>query len=195
MARKVDPEKIKNIEKSLMELIAEKGYQAVSIKMLSQKSNVSTGYLYRHYNNKEELVSEIADKSIAYFKDFLKKFIKNKDTVEEFVEEFVHWSLKLAKEDGVRAKFIMRLNIEKFFRKCTLKKVQEARKDVIEGFFNTLKRENINEELNSEDIINIIIFITMNFLFRTESLEYIDIDKEAKKISRVCLNAIKKGGK
>ena len=59
-------------------LISEKGISQLSVREISKAAGVSTGSIYHHYKNKEELLYEVIDNSLNESNKILKEYNKNK---------------------------------------------------------------------------------------------------------------------
>ncbi|MCT4612552.1 MAG: TetR/AcrR family transcriptional regulator [Clostridia bacterium] len=195
MARLVDPNKIEDIKVALMELVGDFGINAVSIKMLAEKASVSTGYLYRHYSGKDEMVMEIGNEWLDEFNTKVALATEKGDTIESFVVELTKWMLTMAKGDYVSAKFMVRLFVETLFdhedRKYFCNKREKELAMI--RFFERSNNEILHPDLDFEECFHIMVLIMMNFLLtKFDNNKKIDIEKETEIISNICLNAIRK---
>lgn len=68
------------ILKSAKELISEKGLQQASVREISKLAGVTTGSIYHHYKNKEEILYEVMDTSLSESHKILEEYI-NDETV------------------------------------------------------------------------------------------------------------------
>ena len=77
-------------------LISEKGISQLSVREISKAAGVSTGSIYHHYKNKEELLYEVIDNSLNESNKILKEYNKNKsinynildNVIESFTDRF-----------------------------------------------------------------------------------------------------------
>lgn len=63
------------ILKSAKELISEKGLQQASVREISKLAGVTTGSIYHHYKNKEEILYEVMDTSLSESHKILEEYI------------------------------------------------------------------------------------------------------------------------
>lgn len=66
------------ILKSAKELISEKGLQQASVREISKLAGVTTGSIYHHYKNKEEILYEVMDTSLSESHKILEEYIHDK---------------------------------------------------------------------------------------------------------------------
>lgn len=66
------------ILKSAKELISEKGLQQASVREISKLAGVTTGSIYHHYKNKEEILYEVMDTSLNESHKILEEYIHDK---------------------------------------------------------------------------------------------------------------------
>lgn len=59
MARQIDYEKLDSIRRSTMKIIGEQGIEKTTVSMIAADANVSSGYLYRLYEGKDDLINSI----------------------------------------------------------------------------------------------------------------------------------------
>lgn len=66
------------ILKSAKKLISEKGLQQASVREISKLAGVTTGSIYHHYKNKEEILYEVMDTSLSESHKILEEYIHDK---------------------------------------------------------------------------------------------------------------------
>jgi AcrR family transcriptional regulator len=57
------------IRAALAELVAKRGYNDVSVKLISERAHVSPNTFYKHYSGKEECFLELFDLAVAEAKE------------------------------------------------------------------------------------------------------------------------------
>lgn len=69
------------ILKSAKQLISEKGIQQASVREISKFAGVTTGSIYHHYKNKEEILYDVMDSSLSQSHKMLEEYNQNKTTL------------------------------------------------------------------------------------------------------------------
>ncbi len=87
--RVIDKDKIKRVRFEAEKLIVEKGFHGASISEIAKRASVSVGYLYRHYKNKAELVTDILEKQLKEFHDYIFILLESKNTAKELVHDII----------------------------------------------------------------------------------------------------------
>lgn len=164
MAKSIDASKLEPIKESTVELVVSHGYNAASVSLIAKRAGVADGYLYRFYNSKYDLVSDIFKDKVETLVDYFDYLYETKSSIKEIVHEFVAYIMNRAKEFPVQIKFLFMLihdynfeiNIEVANRlKTTFEKLLDKGKN----------NDEINEHITSEDLYVLII---------GQSLLYID---------------------
>lgn len=109
MARITEPMKIDRIKKAVMEIICEHGYNHTSISLISEKSGVSSGYLYRYYNGKYELIKDIIELATKGLRDKILYSSQSYETVYEYLFNIIDRIFEVANLDPILGKFIAKL--------------------------------------------------------------------------------------
>jgi AcrR family transcriptional regulator len=87
------------ILKSAKELISEKGLQQASVREISKLAGVTTGSIYHHYKNKEEILYEVMDTSLNESHKILEEYIHdetvncetmNSDILDNVLKSFIN---------------------------------------------------------------------------------------------------------
>lgn len=194
MARKIDPNKIEKVKKAAIEMIIEYGYRGASIASIAKRAGVSTGYLYRHYSSKEDLIEDLVDTRLKELKEgFIENFSQNK-SFYEMIEDMVAKLFQLAKEELLIAKFIIALIFEVDFDEKSKKKKCEELEIVQKIRKAGLNRKEINPKTTEEDIA--VVIFTIPFMYLAEMIkkanyEELLTEELAKRITDMCVNALK----
>jgi AcrR family transcriptional regulator len=194
MARITDPEKLENIKRAVMEAMVEHGYTGMSIASISEKANVSPGYLYRFYKSKEELVQDIVDVEMNKILSWVQSDIDSSASLYDVAIKTVTRIFMEANREPLAAKFMaammMDIKIPSKDKEGNLNQIME----LVEKFISLGKTTG---ELHSE--INLIELWAVSFTIPIRYLSvYLDFDKdkkfttaEAERIARMCVNALK----
>jgi AcrR family transcriptional regulator len=193
MARVADPEKMDSIKKAVMECIIECGYAGVSIASICEKAGVSPGYLYRYYQSKDELVSELVDTEMrAIITNFIAD-IDSSDTLFETACKIVKRLFMKANDEPLTAKFtasvVMDLKIPAEEKNDNFKQVLELAGRCIRLGSRT------GETTPAITPVELaVVSFTVPFRYLLVSLELDPSKKftveEAERIARMCINAV-----
>ncbi len=106
MARVIDYTKIERVQQATMKLIVEKGFGGASIAMISRKAKVAEGYLYRFYNSKNDLVSDILYQEIKELVTFIKELLAKSSSITEIVKVTINHIFELGKNNPTSIRFL-----------------------------------------------------------------------------------------
>lgn len=193
MAKSIDVSKLERIKEATVELVVSHGYNAASVSLIAKRAGVADGYLYRFYQSKYELVSDIFKDKVVTLVDYFDHLYLTNDGIREIVYEFVAYIMNRAKEFPVQIKFLFMLIHDYNFEIDV--EVAGRLKATFERLLDKGKKNGeINEQITSEDLYVLII---------GQSLLYIDSryrnhfgHKEfdntiVSRVANLCLKAIK----
>lgn len=83
------------------ELFAQYGYHAVSVKDIAAQAGVTTGALYHHFKNKEDLMSAVFDLHDLGFEKTLRSRIEQDDPIEGIISFLSDTMTKRIEDDGM----------------------------------------------------------------------------------------------
>ncbi len=194
MARITDPIKIEKIKKAVMEIVCEHGYHHTSISHISEKSGVSSGYLYRYYNGKDELIQDIIESNMEVIRNTVILRDKSFNTVFEYLYNMINGLFELVNSDPILGKFIAILALD-----TNIPKWAEEKKDIeTENVTNATLRMGIetgeiNEKCTVDDIELIFFTLPLRYivleLTKNENKKF--CKEEVIKITTMCLNALR----
>ncbi|MET3696533.1 TetR family transcriptional regulator [Bacillus oleivorans] len=109
------------IKKALIELMAEKGFDSITIQDIADRANVNRGTIYLHYLDKFDLLDKIMEEHIINMRNFCESatemdFIESTvHCMEYFESNYLFFSTMLASEGAryFRGRFLQ-FNIEEF---------------------------------------------------------------------------------
>lgn len=193
MARKTDPEKIERVRKAAMEMIVEYGTRAYSIASIAKRAGVSTGYLYRYYESKDALMSDLIDTNMAGFEAVVNKSIEENRTLAQIIYSFTKRLVEAARTDTLLVKFLISIVFE-----SALCEVPDEKREKHEYFIRTMRESGIrNNEISQnatdEDIVSVffsIPFMYVSEIMKKENSQELLNDDLARKITRMCINAL-----
>ncbi|MDK2820980.1 MAG: TetR/AcrR family transcriptional regulator, repressor of fatR-cypB operon [Clostridia bacterium] len=195
MARPIDPTKIEKIKKAAMDLIVKYGYRGASIGAIAKKAGVSTGYLYRHYESKDELIEDLIESNLKKFHEIFCKTMDEKSTAKDIIYNFVNILFSVAITNPILAKFLCALVFDQNFqvkkRRENDKRVRELVSDVLRI---GIKNGEINLKTTLEEIMLVLFTITFSYISMNINENYNEEkfgEKQAGRITEICLNALK----
>jgi AcrR family transcriptional regulator len=83
------PEKRKAILDAALELIVEHGFHGAPVAAIAERSGVGTGTIYRYFENKDVLITELFHE---LHEQICAELIKEYDTAKSIMERFIHLS-------------------------------------------------------------------------------------------------------
>lgn len=89
-----------NIFNVALKLIQEIGFDNVTIRMICQEADISTGMFYQHFSNKEDLLAYYYDKAQESFDETVEKRLSGLPIREQLIEFYV-WLFEFTSELGV----------------------------------------------------------------------------------------------
>ncbi|MCG8541436.1 MAG: TetR/AcrR family transcriptional regulator [Clostridia bacterium] len=195
MARITDPTKLEGIKKATMELVVKYGYRGTSIGAIARKAGVSTGYLYRHYNGKSDLIDDLIESNFKAFQEIFSRTVDEKGTARDAVFNVTKILFELSINEPINAKF---LSVLVFDQNSEVRKRRTEDRKIKKLVDNILELGIRNDEINPKTTVEEIILILFPIIFSYISSNLIeDYDKEkfgdekAKRITEICLNAWK----
>lgn len=106
MARLIDEGKIQRIREATIELVVQRGYGGAAISSIANRAGVAEGYLYRFYNSKQELVTELIYSNIAHIIDKLELLLNSCTSTHEIIGQLIAGLFKMATDSPEEIKFI-----------------------------------------------------------------------------------------
>lgn len=105
MARPI--QKRKNIERGVVEVVAEKGLGATTIQDIAAAAGVSPGLLYRYWKNRDDLASEVYQQHWYALLERMARPAAAESDVLSKVREMARAFLEFADEEPVLLKFLL----------------------------------------------------------------------------------------
>ncbi|AAC07123.1 TetR/AcrR family transcriptional regulator [Aquifex aeolicus] len=142
------------------ELFFEKGYQGTSVEEIVKRANLSKGAFYFHFKSKEELITEIIERT---HKKIISLFEENKEkTPEELLEMFLE---VLYREKKVVYIFLFDLLCSEKFRNIYFEKIEDAKRR-FEKFLE--KHFPSKAEILSEIILGFLRQLILHYVIKEE---------------------------
>ncbi len=193
MAKEINQEKIERIREAAIELIFEKGYGGASILSIANKAKVSSGYLYRFYKSKYELVSDLLSSLLLEILREIEFMLNDGASVEQISERLIDFLFDKAKHKPYHIRFIYSLITEHKFKMglSERNKILKLCKQMLETGH---KLNSINKNYKEEEVFLMIViypieYINLRFKYFFSKKSLTEQDK--KRIHRLCINALK----
>jgi TetR/AcrR family transcriptional regulator, repressor of fatR-cypB operon len=194
VARITDHQKIENVKRAAMEVFIEYGYRGASITTIANIAGVSTGYLYRYYASKEELLNDIMKSNSEEINSEITSAVKTSTTIEKFIYNIVTSLFRLVHQDPVKAKMAATIMLDSEFEKAASSVAYPV--ENIYLYFTELakKTKEIKDNITEDDIKLTLLTIPFRYMsIHLKEKDYLPYFQEdnAKKLINLCLNALK----
>jgi len=193
MAKIINADKINRIKEAAIELIVKNGYGGASISAIATKADVATGYLYRFYPGKYELVTDLLNTQLKEIAEEIEVMLEKETTVELVSQRLIDYFFQQAEERPFHIRFIYILVAEYKFIMGEME-----REKILSLCRRMLKFGHASGEINSkyreEEIFLMLViypieYINLRFKKFISSRSLSNDDK--KRIHRICVNALK----
>ena len=193
MAKVVDESKLMRIKEAAIELVVKNGYGGASISAIAAQANVAVGYLYRFYESKYDLVSDMLDDKIRDITGQLEVMMEQCNTIQQVITPLVSYFFELAWHQPHHMRFVYAL-INDYRFSILPDQHQRIHKLCMRLLQIGENTREISSEFGAEEIYLMTViypvqFINVRFkqLFCHEALS--EIDKE--RVVSLCMGALK----
>ena len=194
-------DKIERVRKATIELTLEGGYDKLSIRKIAKKANVSTGYLYRYYEGKQDLIEDIVQSNFNSLQEQIEQINTEYNSFAKIMEIYLELIFNLVKEDRTTIEFLAKIVVDRdTFNDSSKKHIKEKEEFIKMIFEKGIEDGSINKEKITFPLF-ISIFLTLPFGylvqgFRLEKLEFstneeLFNENVIKKLLNICLDALK----
>lgn len=163
MARQIDENKLIAIKRATIAIVVQEGISGASVSRIADKAKVSTGYLYRFYRGKRELLEALFEERFEMIHSLLLQEIETKSTIKDIVSSFVQRLYSTAKKEPKSIIFTHRLLSDFSFELS-----QDFKKNVAKICNDVLKMGKLTKEIapevNSEILYAVIVGSVLNFI-------------------------------
>ena len=152
--------KIDKLKISAIKIVSEKGFNQTSVSDIAKDANVSSGYLYRHYESKKELIADIVNDMQNQVIDSVRKILINSKTVENVCNGVVdyHYYIYINHPDKLR--FMITLIND--FGLTSIENQQNYLVSFCELFYeNFLQKEGVRKDIQLEEVYIALIIIPL----------------------------------
>lgn len=192
MARLTDPEKLERIKRATMELIIQNGYQGVTTAKIADMAKVSSGYLYHHYESKDQLVCSFLEKVYNEIRDAIGELIDESSTFQEIVSHMYRSILHVVNRDSVQAEFMYVLSHDPHFHRIALK---SSLSDISNGMGllreHLLTKGYIRTDIDRWDLMVFLLEVPVSYMYHRikDATDRVNITEE--EVLRVAEKAVK----
>lgn len=191
--RIADDNKIKKLEQATIAHVVHKGYGGASVAEIARTANVSKGYLYRFYKNKQELVQALLTRYINTIIQQIENGLKQNISVDLVLTSMIDHTFGVAQKHPNHLKFIYVLLHDYNFQLES--KQKQNIKAVIQRFYEIgVTQKLVNKAVTAEEIFTIVVIYPIDFInlrfkqfFETSGWNNNDIER----VSTFCTNALK----
>ncbi len=191
--RETDLEKLEIVKLVALKTIVEKGYHGATISTIAKKAGVSDGYLYRHYQNKNELVKSLFVESMEHFHNLFFKLIENEKNIADILAKSIQFLAATTSETPEITAFIFIMDHDHNFDFPEVVK-EDFAKIGQKLWAKGIQTREINNKRSIEDVLTISFGIPVKMLemrrkgiMSSKPLSSYDI----KNMVDMCLNALK----
>lgn len=192
MARLIDPQYLERIKKAVVDLVIEEGFEGVSVAMISKMSGVSPGYLYRHYENRDDLLYNVVEENQKVYLEELVGLMNCSKNKEDFIKAFIDKCLEWEKKDRKSLLFIIRIYTEKKLKNTKMVNPYIIRKRCIlleKKIFSSQKKDYLLDPKEAISQMQSLVFTSiLDRYMRKEVLN--DKEKESMKLYKLCIGTI-----
>ncbi len=193
MAKEINEDKINRIKEAAIELIVENGYGGASISAIATKADVATGYLYRFYSGKYELVTDLLNTQLKEIAEEIEFMLEKETSLELVSQRLIDYFFQQAEERPFHIRFIYILVAE---YKFTMGEIERER--ILSLCRRMLSSAHASGEVSKkykeEEIFLMLVIYPIEYInlrFK-KFISNRDLSNEDKKrIHRLCVNALK----
>lgn len=192
MARQIDITKLERLEKATISLVNLKGYASTTISEIAKEGGISTGYLYRHYKSKEELVRSIYERVLYDFDLHIDGQLNKPTGVREDMERIISYMFDQANNDSETSHFLCLLVYEQAFNVPQLrnkKTAEQCKKILMKGH----QTGEIRKDVTPEHILITLFTIPVRLIearLAPGSKKRFFTEKDVKIITDICMNSV-----
>ncbi len=195
MARITDPTKLERIKKATMELVVKHGYRGTSISAIAKNAGVSTGYLYRHYDGKSDLIDDLIDNNFQVVQDIFCKTAEEKGTAKDTIHDVVNMLFQISINNPIHAKFLSVLVFDQNFEVRRKREEDQKVKKLVDAVLILgLKNGEIGPNTTAEEVTLALFTIPFSYITMNLGTDYSEEkfgEKQVNRITEIILNALK----
>lgn len=194
-------EKINNVRKATIELTLKDGYDKLSIRKIAKKAGVSTGYLYRYYDGKQDLIRDIVESKFSIFKDQLEKLNEEYKSFSKVMEVYIKLLFRFVKEDRMTVEFLSKIVLDGEIITETGEEHMKNQERFLRDIYEKGIKSGCIKEKKLTFPLFLSVFLTLPFGYLVESfkleklglgtIEVLFNEEVEGKLLAICLDALK----
>jgi len=193
MPKQIDVAKLERIREAAVSLISRNGSTNASVALIAKEAGVSTGYLYRHYAGKEELLNDLLDRILTRISDRIAVLAESNGSLEEAVAAFIGYLFQTVREQPDHVRFC--LNLQNDLSCPISRQITDRIKSLCEEILRQGKEAgSIDAKITAEDLYIILLCMPLQYIgvrLRGVFGTFTCNDEEIRHVSERCLSAIK----
>lgn len=194
MSKQVDATKIERIQEAAIALVSRNGVANASVALIAREAGVSTGYLYRHYAGKEELLNDLLDKILTRINDRIASLLEErKIRTEGAMESLIRFIFETAEQQPDHIRFC--LNLQNDVSCPISEQVVDRLKKLCRAVLRQGREAGIfDRRVTAEDLYIIMLCVPLQYIgVRIRGIfgSFKYSDAEVRHVSAICLSAIK----
>lgn len=194
MSKQIDATKLEKIRESAISLISRNGLANASVAHIAQEAGVSTGYLYRHYAGKEELLNDLLDRILIRISDRIAQLAQELTGMPEAVEGIVRYIFETAEQQPDHVRFC--LNLQNDLSVPISHQVIDRLKALCGDIREKGQRTGmIARDITAEDLYITLLCVPLQYVgvrLRAAFKPFVADEAEVNHVAALCLSAIKK---
>lgn len=181
--------KIEQIKSGAVAAICKYGVAGASVSKIAAMAGVSDGYLYRHYDSKEELMDVIFDNILNNITDKIEYLLENCSNVKEIAEGFMDYLYEKSLENSDMIKFliIFQNDFSLEMNSRVVDRITALCGDIVE--LGRVKEE-LREEVTPLELYLSLVSLPLQFLSLQYKKLFSDSDVEFQRIKDIAFNSL-----
>ena len=192
MSKQIDASKLEKIREAAITLISRNGLANASVANIAQEAGVSTGYLYRHYAGKEELLNDLLDRVLTRIGDRIALLASEMAGPREAVEGMVRYIFETAEQQPQHIRFC--LNLQNDLSTPISRRVVDRLKGLCEDILAKGQQARmIGPGVTAEDLYVVMLCVPLQYAgvrLREAFRSFTTGDEDVRHVASICLSAL-----
>ena len=176
------------IIETTMQIIKEEGFDSVSLRKIGDRMGYSTGVIYYHFKDKQEIIDTIHEQTNNQIKEIIQKCYKNDAECLENIKNIFHGIMQIA------------VTQSDMFNLVVMNKYSERNEKIspwLDLIGNELKRGVFNREIKPLDTYQSAFAIWSSFLgfnymiIKVDGIDMVQADKMFETMSGIIIDGLK----
>ncbi len=171
-----------------MQIIKEEGFDSVSLRKISDRMRYSTGVIYYHFKDKQEIIDTIHEQTNNQIKEIIQKCYKDDARCIENIKNIFHGIMQIA------------VNQRDMFDLIVMNKYSDRNEKIspwLDLIENEIKRGVFNKEIKPLDTYKAAFAIWSSFLgfnymvIKVDGINLVQADKMFETMSEIIIDGLK----